>query len=281
MKKRFTKGVGERIRNLRKNLGYSQQEVAQKLGIHRPSVSQIERGEREISAEELAKLAEIFGLPMNEIIQPKRKTLSPAKPLANGDIKITFFRHGEAMDDIFNVYGGWFDPELSPKGVNKAYTWTQELKRKGVVYDIIYTSPLKRARRKAEIIGRELGVDVKVLQYLKERNTYGLLCGINKNVAQKKFPDLVKAYETGKYVLGSERYQDFVARLPLIFKYIRRFEFKNVCCVTHGKLIKAISEHLLKMNPDVLDEGCMLQVGLDKKEMYYIQSEGITFKKQK
>jgi broad specificity phosphatase PhoE len=32
-------------------------------------------------------------------------------------MKIYFIRHGEAMDDVENRYGGWADFPLSPKGV--------------------------------------------------------------------------------------------------------------------------------------------------------------------
>lgn len=278
MKKGFKKSLGKRIRDLRRNLGYSQEEISKKLKIPRPSVSQIERGQRDLTAQELSGLSQIFNLPLNQILE-SRHVKSPSRAVHKGDIQITFFRHGEAVDDIFNQYGGWADPDLSAKGVNKAFSVAQKLKEKGKSFEIVYSSPLKRAKQKAEVVGRELGVDVKVLQYLKERNTYGLLCGINKDVAQKRFPDLVKAYESGKYVLGSERYEDFIKRLKMIFDYIKRSGHRNVACVTHGKLITAIIKEVLKMNPDSLDDGCLLEVGMDKEGIYYIQSEGITFNK--
>ena len=281
----FKKQVGERIRELRKNLGYSQQEVAQKLGLHRPSISQIEHGERELSAEELTKLSEFFGVTLREIVSEKadKKTAGKKKTISrktHGEIEITFFRHGEATDDIYDQYGGWADPDLSPKGVTKAYSMAQKLKDQEASFGMIYTSPLKRARQVAEILGRELQVDVKVLQYLKERNTYGLLCGINKQVAQEKFSDLVEAYESGRYVLGSEREEDFINRLPLIFEYIKRSGKASVCCVTHGKLLAGIIKRFLQMNPSSLEDGCMLKLGWDKDKAYLIQSEGIVFAKQ-
>lgn len=40
--------------------GLSQGQVAQMLGLHRPSVSEIEAGNRRVSAEELASLARVF-----------------------------------------------------------------------------------------------------------------------------------------------------------------------------------------------------------------------------
>lgn len=277
----FKINLGERIRVIRKNLGYSQEEVAHRLSLPRPSISQIERGERELSAEELADLSEFFRMSINEILEvkPQLSNETSLTTKSEGDIRVTFFRHGEATDDIYDQYGGWADPDLSPKGINKAYSVAQELKKKNSPFEIIFTSPLKRARQVAEIVGRDLQVNVKVLPYLKERNTYGLLCGINKKVAQKKFPELVESYESGKFVLGSERDEDFINRLPLIFIYLRRSGFKSIGCITHGKILGGIIKHLLKMKLDTLDEGCMLSVGLEKESMYYIQSEGITFTK--
>jgi len=269
--------VGERIQKIRKNVGLSQAEVAHKLGIQRPSVSQIESGERNLSADELIKLAELFKVLPEEIFRDDLEVLPRIERNNNDSVEITIFRHGEAMDDLYNQYGGWADPELSPSGINKAFLVAQNLKRKKENFEIIFTSPLKRARQKAEIISREINVDVRVLQYLKERNTYGLLCGINKDVAKKKFPDLVADYESGKYVLGSERDEDFNARIPMIFEYIHKSGFSRVCCVTHGKMMTAIIKNILKMNPDNLDEGCMLRMEMTGKKYYYVQSEGIKF----
>jgi len=52
--------IAARIKDARKLAGLSQGEVARRLGLHRPSVSEMEAGNRRVSAEELAKLAELF-----------------------------------------------------------------------------------------------------------------------------------------------------------------------------------------------------------------------------
>lgn len=52
--------VGPRLRLARENAGLSQGQVAKMLGLHRPSVSEMEAGNRRISAEELVQLAEIY-----------------------------------------------------------------------------------------------------------------------------------------------------------------------------------------------------------------------------
>ena len=52
--------IAARIRDARKLSGLSQGQVARSLGLHRPSVSEIEAGNRRVSAEELTKFAELF-----------------------------------------------------------------------------------------------------------------------------------------------------------------------------------------------------------------------------
>ena len=49
-----------RLREARKMAGLSQGQVAQMLGLHRPSITEIEAGNRRVSAQELVQLAEIY-----------------------------------------------------------------------------------------------------------------------------------------------------------------------------------------------------------------------------
>jgi len=55
-----SKKIGQRMKKLREEIGMSQQGLADKLGILRPTISQMENGERKITAEELIKLSEIL-----------------------------------------------------------------------------------------------------------------------------------------------------------------------------------------------------------------------------
>jgi len=52
--------VGKRIREARKMAGLSQQQLATLLKLHRPTVSEIEAGNRRVAAEELSRLADIL-----------------------------------------------------------------------------------------------------------------------------------------------------------------------------------------------------------------------------
>ncbi len=65
--------LGQRIKQIRESLGLSQQALAEKLGVSRPSISQIENGERKVCAEELKKLAEIFNLSVDALLDPGKE----------------------------------------------------------------------------------------------------------------------------------------------------------------------------------------------------------------
>lgn len=61
----FLNMIGERIRTLRKEKGYTQESLSEKSGIHVTYISDIERGERNISMETLEKV--ISALEVNPV----------------------------------------------------------------------------------------------------------------------------------------------------------------------------------------------------------------------
>jgi transcriptional regulator with XRE-family HTH domain len=52
----------ERLRDARAVSGLSQGQVAKRLGMHRPTISEIEAGRRKVSAEELGRFASVYGV---------------------------------------------------------------------------------------------------------------------------------------------------------------------------------------------------------------------------
>lgn len=54
------RAIAQRLRLARENAGLSQGQVAKKLDLQRPSISEIEAGRRRVSAEELATLAGLY-----------------------------------------------------------------------------------------------------------------------------------------------------------------------------------------------------------------------------
>jgi len=63
-----SKQIGQRIKKLREEIGMSQHDLAARLDILRPTISQIENGERKITIEELIKLSEILNTSMQYLM---------------------------------------------------------------------------------------------------------------------------------------------------------------------------------------------------------------------
>lgn len=52
--------IASRLRSAREMAGLSQGQVAEILGIHRPTISEIEAGRRKVASEELLRFAEVY-----------------------------------------------------------------------------------------------------------------------------------------------------------------------------------------------------------------------------
>lgn len=63
--------VGRRIRDLRNKFDWTQEDLAKRLSIPRPSVSQVESGRREITSSELINLSGIFEISIDELLSPE------------------------------------------------------------------------------------------------------------------------------------------------------------------------------------------------------------------
>ena len=57
--------IAARIREARVAAGLTQGQVARTLGLHRPSVSEMEAGNRAVTADELARMAELFDVSVS------------------------------------------------------------------------------------------------------------------------------------------------------------------------------------------------------------------------
>jgi len=61
--------ISDRLREAREASGLSQAQVAKRLALHRPTISEIEAGRRKVSAEEIEKFASIYGVPVDWIVR--------------------------------------------------------------------------------------------------------------------------------------------------------------------------------------------------------------------
>ena len=104
-------------------------------------------------------------------------------------IKLVLVRHGQSMWNLENKFTGWTDVELSPKGIAEAKEAGKVLKEKGFLFDLAFTSVLKRAEDTLRYILKEMNeenIEIKRSWKLNERH-YGALQGLNKEETKEKY----------------------------------------------------------------------------------------------
>jgi len=104
-------------------------------------------------------------------------------------IKLVLLRHGESQWNRENRFTGWYDIDLSEQGRLEAGNAGKLLQEAGFVFDIAYTSVLKRAIR--TLWGVLDGMDLMWIPVFKswrlnERH-YGALQGLNKSETSQKY----------------------------------------------------------------------------------------------
>lgn len=103
--------------------------------------------------------------------------------------KVVLIRHGESDWNKQNRFTGWTDVDLSEKGLQEAHEGGQTLKQNGFVFDVAFTSVLKRAIRTLWTVLDQMDlmwIPIHHSWRLNERH-YGALQGLNKSETAEKF----------------------------------------------------------------------------------------------
>ena len=103
--------------------------------------------------------------------------------------KLVLLRHGESTWNKENRFTGWTDVDLSEKGLTEAGKAGEVLKKEGFVFDVAYTSVLKRAIRTLWITLEKMDlmwIPVFNSWRLNECH-YGALQGLNKSETAAKY----------------------------------------------------------------------------------------------
>jgi 2,3-bisphosphoglycerate-dependent phosphoglycerate mutase len=103
--------------------------------------------------------------------------------------RLVLLRHGESIWNLENRFTGWTDVDLSQKGIQEAHEAGRLLKAEGYVFDVAFTSVLKRAIRTLWIVLDEMDlmwIPVQVSWRLNERH-YGALQGLNKKETAERY----------------------------------------------------------------------------------------------
>ena len=129
--------------------------------------------------------------------------------------KVVLLRHGESVWNRENRFTGWTDVGLTENGVAEARTAGELLKNEGFVFDVAFTSVLKRAIKTLWIVLEEtdrMWIHVHASWRLNERH-YGALQGLNKAETAAKFGEAQVKIWRRAYDIAPPRLDDGDPRL--------------------------------------------------------------------
>jgi 2,3-bisphosphoglycerate-dependent phosphoglycerate mutase len=176
------------------------------------------------------------------------------------DRVLVLVRHGQSEWNLKNLFTGWRDVDLTEIGIAEAKEAGRKLKAQGLVFDVAYTSALKRAQRTLDLMLTELGqtkIPVFKDQALNERD-YGDLSGLNKDDARKKWgEEQVHIWRRSFDIAppGGESLKDTLARtLPYYMSEIqpRVLRGERVLVVAHGNSLRALVMVLEKLTKETI-----------------------------
>ncbi len=160
-------------------------------------------------------------------------------------MKIYIVRHGQDQDNANGLLNGHRDTALTEIGLEQAKQITNKIQEANLVFDKIYSSPLQRAYRTAEIIANRLQLpQPEKLDLLIERE-YGIMSGKKITDIEKLFSsDIILKAQIITYFLeaeGAETFPQVQDRAKQVLEFLtHNHTDQNILLVTHGDLGKML-----------------------------------------
>ena len=163
-------------------------------------------------------------------------------------LKLVLVRHGQTNSNIERRYLGWTDVELNDTGIIQAYCAKEKLKDCNP--DVIITSPLKRARKTAEVINECFNLDIVYDNRLKERN-FGIIDNLTLEEILQRYQEQYNTWTQDwinyRFPEGENSVDSYERTVGFIEELVSGNEGKTVIIVTHEGSIKKILAYLLNM----------------------------------
>lgn len=195
--------------------------------------------------------------------------------------ELVIVRHGQSQANRDNIFTGWTDVPLTPKGIEQGELVGQELCKLGIQFSDAHTSYMQRAIVTTDIILskiNQLYIPVHKTWRLNERH-YGALSGRNKDAVRSEigakqlhkwrrgFKDLPPQLKTRQH---ARRYDRLGVKIPLseslamtlqrLLPYWedciapRLIDGHNQLIVAHGSSLRALIKYLDNIPDDQIDK---------------------------
>ena len=161
-------------------------------------------------------------------------------------------RHAQTSSNVSGRYMGWMDEDLSEKGLWQAEKLSRRLAQRSI--EVVYSSPLKRAFRTAQMVALPHSLPVRVLEGLGEIRI-GEWEGMSGQEIAAKFPDLWQTWRSdpsGIQMPSGESLAQVQERAAAAFDHIAQAnQGKQVLVVTHDVVVRLMVAHYLNVSTSI------------------------------
>ncbi|MFA6521993.1 MAG: histidine phosphatase family protein [Patescibacteria group bacterium] len=159
-------------------------------------------------------------------------------------LKIYLARHGQDEDNANGILNGRRDEPLTETGIGQANLLVQKIIDANLTFDVIYSSPLQRAFKTAQIISDSLNLPAPIqLDELIERD-FGVMTGERiSDVETLCSPDIIKTDKIVYFLSlkNAETFPELCVRAQNVLNIIQnKHQDGSILLVTHGDLGKMI-----------------------------------------
>lgn len=156
---------------------------------------------------------------------------------------IYIIRHGQTEMNQANVLQGRSDRPLNENGIEQAKRAAERLKKQGIVFDKIYSSPLIRAVQTAKLVGGEL-LPLEVDERLIEMD-YGPYEGMDLKKPAPEVIHFFSDFQNNPAPDGMEPLDEVVKRSGEFLEEIKEEAEKYTILIsTHAIAMKGLLEYL-------------------------------------
>ena len=171
-------------------------------------------------------------------------------------MNVYFMRHGETDWNTIKRIQGLTDIPLNENGITLAERTSRAVHEAGISFDLIYSSPLVRAKKTAEIMNRysqtEIVEDKRIIEFCFGEGEGHTFDEIKTNDRFINLRNWFLAPENYKAEMGAESYEAFFGRIDSFLDTVRLLESKtndrsleNILIVCHGGVVRWLLKQML------------------------------------
>ncbi|MDD5738813.1 MAG: histidine phosphatase family protein [Candidatus Pacebacteria bacterium] len=157
-------------------------------------------------------------------------------------MKVYFVRHGETGHNVLNIRQD-HTVELSERGLKQAGVLTKRFLK--IPVDVIFSSPMKRAKHTAEIINKKLKKEIVYSDLIQEWKRPSEFVGKKRDdPASLELHKILNAHQNDPdwHYSDEENFIDFKNRVKKFLDFLTiEARQENILVVSHGGTIKMIA----------------------------------------